>query len=267
MLLGSTKILYHKTIGVLINLLTSFPTYLYSKKLEMEKDLAQKAISAALKASWEEAVKLNKQILKDHPKDVDALNRLARAHAELGEIEKAKRFAQRALKIDPFNTIAAKSLEKWKEFKKGEQKVQGTSSAGAFLEEAGKTKIVSLLHLGDSKKVLASLDAGDEVVLNAKGHRASICTLDGKYIGRLSDDLSARLRKLIQRGNKYQVLIKSSEPQEIKVFLRETKRVKALTDIPSFFCSSSITTPISHLLIYTDRDSKIGNNFLLETNR
>lgn len=200
----------------------------------MDKDLAQKAISAALKASWEEAVKLNKQILKDDSKDVDALNRLGRAQAELGEIEKAKRFAQRALRIDPFNTIAAKSLKKWKGLKKGEQKVQSTSSAGAFLEEPGKTKIVSLLHLGDSKKVLVSLDAGDEVKLKIGSHRVSICTLDRKYIGRLPDDLSARLRKLIRRGNEYQVLIKSSEPQEIKVFIRETKRAKALADIPSF---------------------------------
>ena len=65
-------------------------------------------------------------------------------------------------------------------------------------------------------------------------HRISVCSSQNKYIGRLPDDLSAHLGKLIRRGNEYQVLIKSSEPQEVKVFIRETKRVKELADIPSF---------------------------------
>jgi tetratricopeptide (TPR) repeat protein len=200
----------------------------------MNNDLAQKAISSALKANWEEAVKLNKKILKDEPKDVDALNRLAKAHAELGEISEAKKIAQKVIKIDPFNSIAQKSLEKWKGLRKGEKAPPTTFSAEAFLEEPGKTKIVCLLHLGDSKKVLANLDSGDEVGIKLSSHRISICTPQGKYIGRLPDDLSAHLGKLIRRGNKYQILIKSAEPQEVRVFIREIKRAKELAEIPSF---------------------------------
>ncbi len=200
----------------------------------MNNDLAQKAISAALRANWEEAVKLNRKILKEEPKDVDALNRLARANAELGEISEAKKIAQTVIKIDPFNKIAQKSIEKWKGLRKGEKSPRTTFSAQAFLEEPGKTKIVSLLHLGDVKKVLAGLDAGDEVNLKLGNHRISICSSQGKYIGRLPDDLSVHLGKLIRRGNEYQALIKSSEPQEVKVFIRETKRAEELANIPSF---------------------------------
>ncbi len=200
----------------------------------MQNDLAQKAISAALKANWDKALELNKQILKNDSKDVDALNRLARAHSELGEIIKAKKAAQKAVRIDPHNTIAIKTLEKWKDLKKGEKTRQSKFSARAFLEEPGKTKIVSLLHLGDSNKVLANIDSGDEVVFKLGSHRISVCTLDKKYIGRLPDDLSASLIKLIKRGNEYQVFVKSSKPQEIKVFIRETKRVKELASVPSF---------------------------------
>jgi len=118
--------------------------------------------------------------------------------------------------------------------RKGEKAGPSKFSARAFLEEPGKTKIVSLLHLGDSKKVLANLDSGDEVVFKLGNHRISVCTLNKKYIGRLPDDLSVSLIKLIKRGNEYQVFVKSSKPQEIKVFIRETKRVKELENIPSF---------------------------------
>jgi tetratricopeptide (TPR) repeat protein len=200
----------------------------------MQNDLAQKAISAALKANWKDALELNKIILKNDSTDVDALNRLARAHSELGEIDKAKKVAQKAVRIDPHNTIAIKALEKWKSLRKGEKTSPSKFSARVFLEEPGKTKIVSLLHLGDSKKVLANLDSGDEVILKLGNHRISVCTLNKKYIGRLPDDLSVSLIKLIKRGNEYQVFVKSSKSQEIKVFIRETKRVKELENIPSF---------------------------------
>lgn len=200
----------------------------------MQNDLAQKAISSALKASWKDALELNKKILKGDSTDVDALNRLARAHSELGEIDKAKKIAHKVVKIDPQNTIATKALEKWKSIREGEKTIPSKYSARVFLEEPGKTKIVSLLHLGDSKNVLANLDSGDEVILKLGNHRISICTINKKYIGRLPDDLSASLIKLIKRGNEYQVFVKSSKPQEIKVFMRETKRVKELENIPSF---------------------------------
>lgn len=200
----------------------------------MQNDLAQKAISAALKANWEDALELNKKILKDDTSDVDALNRLARALSELGEIDKAKKIAQKVVRIDPHNTIATKALEKWKSLRKSEKASPSKFSARVFLEEPGKTKIVSLLHLGDSENVLANLDSGDEVLLKLGSHRISVCSLNKKYIGRLPDDLSASLIKLIRRGNEYQVFVKSSKPQEIKVFIRETKRVKELENIPSF---------------------------------
>lgn len=200
----------------------------------MNESLAQKAISAALKANWNDALELNKQILKNEPKDVDALNRLARAYSELGKIIKAKKTAEKAISIDPHNTIAAKALEKWKNLKEGEKDTPSKFSARAFLEEPGKTKIITLLHLGDCGKVIANLDSGDEVMFKIGNHRISVCTVSKKYIGRLPDDVSVNLIKLIKAGNEYQAFVKSSKPQEVKIFIRETKRAKELTDIPSF---------------------------------
>ena len=199
----------------------------------MEIDLAQQAVSAALAGKWEEAVKINKQILQEGPDDVDALNRLVRAYAELCNLPSARSTAQKVLKIDPFNSIATKSLERWKGLSKTTTKISSVGSAHIFLEEPGKTKIVQLIHLG-SKSVIATVDAGDQVKLDTHGHRVNVCTNDNRYIGRLADDLSGHIRNLIKYGNKYKAYIKSVEKKDVKLFIRETKRAKQLKDIPSF---------------------------------
>lgn len=199
----------------------------------MDKDLAQEAISQALAGNWKEAVATNQKILKVNPYDVDALNRLARARAELGDIVSARRVSQKVLKIDPFNPIATKAWEKWKILKKGESYPSKPSSPITFLEEPGRTKILSILYPGASY-LLAKLDAGDEVKLNIHAHRASITTRDGKYVGRLPDDLAARLRGLIKYGNEYRVFVKSVNKGDVKVFIREVKRARKFLDVPSF---------------------------------
>ena len=200
----------------------------------MNKDLlTQDAISAALSGDWEKAVTINKNIIKKDPNDTDALNSLSRAQAELGEFPAAKKIAHSVLKIDPFNSIASKALERWKGLKKKDAYSSRPSNAHVFLEEPGKTKIVSLMHLGGTK-VVAKLDCGDEVKLNHHSHRVSINTVDGKYVGRLSDELSARLRRLISLGNEYKAFVKSADKKDVKVFIREVKRDKKLYDIPSF---------------------------------
>lgn len=199
----------------------------------MDIDLAQKAVAQALAGNWKEAAKLNNEILKKDPKDVDALNRLARAHAELGNIKKAKLLAEKVLRIDLFNSIAAKALKKWKNGAGGKTPQTTVTSAEAFLEESGKTKMVSLLYLGDPS-LISKLDAGDEVKFSPGAHRISVTTSDGKYIGRLPDDLSARLRRFIKTGNIYKVVIKSTGSDDVKIFIKEVKRAEELADVPSF---------------------------------
>ena len=195
--------------------------------------LAQEAVKAALCGDWKKAIEVNGDILKKTPVDLDALNRLSKAFAELGKVEKAKTLAKKVLKLDHFNSIAKKSLEKWKSLGNEDIYSIAPSKAQIFLEEPGKTKIISLLHLGDTK-VVASLDCGDEVKMSHHSHRVSIFTMDGKYIGKLPDDLSARLRYLITGGNAYQVFIKSVDKKEVKVIIQEVVRSKKLSEVPSF---------------------------------
>jgi tetratricopeptide (TPR) repeat protein len=202
----------------------------------MNDDAAQKAVSAALSGNWEEAIKLNQAILEKESRNIDALNRLARALAETGNFKKAREYSKRVLEIDPLNSIAKKSLKKWAQSKGAPSKEAKSATPSAFLEEPGKTKMVALIHLGD-KKIIASLDSGDEINLDTHKRRVSVSTKDGEYVGRLTDDLSARLRELIKHGNEYEAFIKSVDTEErdtVTVFIRETKRASKLSDIPSF---------------------------------
>ena len=199
-------------------------------------DPAQDAIACALKGDWESAIKINKSIISKNGSDVEALNRLARAYSETGDIEKAKTISKKVLKADPFNPIATKCLQKWSLSKRttanGVFKNSSTTPK-TFLEEPGKTKITALLNLGSSK-TLAALDTGDSLKLNAHKHKVSAITMNGEYVGKLADDVSARIRKLIKMGYEYNVLVKSIDPSSVKIFIREVGRPDKFSDSPSF---------------------------------
>jgi tetratricopeptide (TPR) repeat protein len=199
----------------------------------MTDNLAQKAIAQALKGNWKDALETNELILKKTPDDTDALVRLSKCYAELGKYKIAKQIAKKVLAIDPFNSIAKRSMDKWQGLKDGEVLVSNPLSAKTFLEEPGKTKVVNLLHVC-SGDILAKLDAGDEVKINDHGHRITIFSIDGKKIGKLPDDLSANLKNLISKGNEYRAYVKSVDNASIKILIRETKQSEKCKNIQSF---------------------------------
>ncbi|MCX7928302.1 MAG: tetratricopeptide repeat protein [Patescibacteria group bacterium] len=200
----------------------------------MNEELVQAAISAALSGEWEEAILLNKKILDQNPKDVDALTRLARAYAEINKIKKAKATLQEVLRIDPYNSIAIKTLTKWKNFRCPKNgSFSKVSNPQVFLEEPGKTKVVFLKHLSNPE-VIAELDAGDPVKLVISAHKISIISQQNKYIGKLPDDISARIKKLFSLGYSYSGVIISSDKNGVSVLIREITRPKKYSDIPSF---------------------------------
>ena len=130
-------------------------------------------------------------------------------------------------------TKAVKNLAKWKRIKEKCPSEAKPSNTTSFIEESGKTKLVSLLNLGDTK-IIGNLNACDEVKLAAHTHRVSLTTIDGKYIGRLPDDLALRLKRLIFLGNVYQVFIKSIDQKGIRVFIKEIQKSKKSENTPSF---------------------------------
>lgn len=195
-------------------------------------NLDEQAIEMAMKCRWDEAIATNKQILSDEPDNIDALNRLSRAYFETNQGDKATKTSKMVLQIDPTNTIALKAIEKYKRIKSNSIKTTSLT-AYDFLEEPGKTKVVSLLNLA-KPEITSCLDSGDEVELLSHSHRISVVTKEQTYIGRLPDDISARLKVFIKAGNGYKSFIKSSNKSEVKVFIKETLRVEKYKHTPTF---------------------------------
>lgn len=187
----------------------------------MIDDLAQKSIQAALNGNWDEAVELNSKILRDDPTNVDALNRMAKAYAEQGDIKKAKATSTKVLKIDPNNSIAKRCVDKWKELdgKNGSHSPSKLNPI-SFIEEPGKTKIIDLINLGSTPNI-ASLDCGDIVKIIAHPHRVSVVTTDDKYVGRFPDNIAFRYANLIRAGGSFEALVKSSDGKQVQVLVRE----------------------------------------------
>lgn len=202
-------------------------------------DLPRQAIEAALSHNWTVAVKLNLRILKENTKDIDSLNRLARAYFELGFKTKAQLTYQKVMRLDKFNSIAAKNLElvKYATVPRHTHQKFTITAPPNFLEEPGKTKNVILTRLGNPK-IISRMRAGDPVVISAREHCVSISSLSSEYLGRLPDDLASRLRTFIKGGNVYHAWIKSVDSQHgkqtLKVFIREDTKSAKFKNTPSF---------------------------------
>ncbi|MBI2335125.1 tetratricopeptide repeat protein [Candidatus Daviesbacteria bacterium] len=200
------------------------------------------AITAALEARWDDALKLNKKIIKLDPQNVDGLARLARAYMELGRFNLAKKYYCEALKYDPYNPIASKNLRIIKTFKSNGQPklVNGHAklSSSLFLQEPGKSKVVSLLKVAEPQK-LSRAYCGMQVNAAVKNRKITIVDTEGSYLGVLPDDICHHLMRLLKGGNKYEFFIKSVRVNSLALLIRETFRSKRFKNQPSFLESSS----------------------------
>jgi hypothetical protein len=201
----------------------------------MDSDALEKqAVQAAIKGTWQKAVTLNRQLIKNNPKNVAALNRLARAYWELDQINEAQKTYRQVLRLDTYNAIALKNLDRLvKKKKKKTLAKKPFVSSHLFLEEPGKTKTIKLIRLASSE-VLSDLSHGQPVLLEPKNRNISVLSEDRLYLGTIPDDLSSRLIKLIKGGNRYQAFIKAVDRQQLEIFIRETFRSKRFHNLPSF---------------------------------
>lgn len=200
--------------------------------------LKDKAIQAMLLGDWKNATSLNKTLLNENPKDIDALNRLAYALTILGKIQDAKATYRKVLKIDVLNQIAIRNIKKLtdlgpKQIAKSLSSVKVKGVNSAFLEETGKTKIISLVNT-TQPKIIALLTTGQPVTIKTKRSKIFVQDQNKQYLGVLPDDVGRRLIKLIKGGNTYEACIKSATEHNVCVFIKETKRVSKYKNQPSF---------------------------------
>ncbi len=205
-----------------------------------DQPLPDQAVAAALSQNWKEAIRINTAILKEKKEDLEALCRLGYAYLQDGQLTASKKTYEKVLAIDQYNQIAQKNLKKLATAKKknAEQSALHAISPLMFLEEPGITKIVECIHIAPPT-ILASLFAGQEVIMKARNHCIEIRTSTNTYLGALTDDISFKLIKYLSAGNAYLAVVKSVEKNSLKILIREIARGKRFANQPSFTASTS----------------------------
>jgi len=209
--------------------------YHEEEQLKLKRLNSKQAIALAMQGKWQDAIGINKSILDTVPDDVDAYNRLGRAYMETGVLSEAKKAYEQAIKLDPYNSIAKKNLQRLAHLgdiglnsKEHLYKVEPQ-----FIEEAGKSGVVNLHRLA-SPKVLVRLVAGDKVLLKVDENNINIKSSLGEYVGQLEPKHAQRLIKLVQGGNKYAAAIISATENKVTIIIRETYQEPSLVGQPSF---------------------------------
>ena len=188
------------------------------------RDRIQEAINLAAENRWQEAVAVNESILNVFPTDVDALNRLGRAHMELGDYKQAKEAYNKALEISPSNIIARKNLDRLAlldgaQIAKNEQRRKLPPSA--FIAETGKAGWVNLIDPAP-QPILVKMAPGEQVFLKVRGQDTIVENYKNEYIGTVEPEHGLRLAKLIKGGNQYIAAVVSMDGDKIKVIVKET---------------------------------------------
>jgi tetratricopeptide (TPR) repeat protein len=205
------------------------------ERLRARRRLTERAIALAMASRWEEAGKVNRELLELFPDDVDSQNRLGKAFAEVGRLDEAKAAYTRAAALDPTNVIATKNLQRLSKLAT-EQPVSTPPTRvdpSLFIEESGKTVITTLLNT-PSPRVLAQMTAGDLLEIRPSEHTVQVVTPDGQVVGQIEPKLAKRLIGLLEGGNRYQTAVTSVDDQLVKVIVRETYKNPRMAGKVSF---------------------------------
>jgi Tetratricopeptide repeat len=204
-------------------------------RTKAKKQHADQAIQLALQGRWTEAAQLNREIVQSFPNDVDAFNRLGKAMTELGRYGDAKEAYEKALEIDPLNSISRKNLTRLATLGEGEAVPRPASqklSPQMFIEETGKTGITVLVR--PNMEIAARMTAGDQVSLARQNGSLVIQSITGEYVGEIEPRLGQRLIKLMDGGNEYIAAISGLDQSEVRLFIRETFQHSSQTGKLSF---------------------------------
>jgi len=211
--------------------------YHEEESTKLRRQSSKQAIALAMEGRWREAVTANQSLIESFPDDVDAFNRLGRAHMELGEYALARQAYQKAVKVDPYNTIARKNLNRLSRLGKtevdssrgGQEKVEPQQ----FIEEVGKAGTVNLIHLA-SHATLATLAAGDMVKLKVENGHLVVQNSQGKNIGAVDPRYGQRLARLMKGGNRYSAVVSGVTANAVSVLIREESQAPGQKGLVSF---------------------------------
>jgi len=230
-------------------------------------ELENYAIDAAVANDWEKAIEVNDQILELEPNNVSCHLRLGFAYMQQSNFEKAKKHYEKAIKLQPSNSVAFDNLEKIQilQGKRGRKRNLNIANLdpNVFIEIPSKTKTVALVNLGQ-KNLIAQLSAGQKVFLKTKKRRVEIRSTNNEYIGCLPDDLSRRMILFLKDKSEYSVNIKEASLNKIFVFIKEEKKGKKVARFISFpkNIQNNISQMTAHKEEAADENEEVLNDDL-----
>lgn len=195
----------------------------------------EEAVQLASDARWEEAVEVNRFIIKSFGADEGSQNRLGKALTELGHLEDAKAAYDASLTLNPMNPVARKNSLKLENLMSAKEALKGGPvkvDLNLFVEEMGKTTTTTLRAAASD--VCSKVAAGDVAEVRVDGDGIEIDTVRGVRVGSLEAKLARRLIKFIQGGNRYQAGVTSCEGSTVRVIVRETYQDPRFAGKPSF---------------------------------
>ena len=198
-------------------------TYQEEKQVRLRRQGSKQAIALAMQGRWREAIAVNKSLIESFPHDVDAYNRLGKAHMELGEYLQAREAYSRAVELDHYNVIAKKNLSRLSHFGDAVANLEGGSDKAEpqhFIEETGKAGVVELYRLAPPE-ILVRMVAGDRVNLKADGSSLVVENSRREYLGQVEPKYGQRLIRLMDGGNEYTAAIVGSTDDKISGLIRE----------------------------------------------
>ena len=196
------------------------------EKLRLRRRLQDQAVELAAKSRWQEAVETNRQLL-GLGEDADTLNRLGKAYFELGRLSESRDTYQQALRLNPSNTIAKKSMARIQELltRFGESTAPVRAARQLvdlrlFITETGKTAMTTLVDVPRSA-VVDAIVTGEKVDIRLEGRSVIVLDVDGNTVGRLEPKLAQRLGELMAGGNRYAAAVAQASTGQLRVLIRE----------------------------------------------
>ena len=198
-------------------------SYQEERQIRLRRQRSKQAVALAMEGRWREALAANQEIISSFPHDVEAYNRLGKAHLELGEYALASEAYGRAAEMDPYNMIARNNLRRLSLLEGTPASVEVDArrvEPQQFIEETGKAGVVSLRHLAP-QEVLARVVAGDKAAFQVDGSRLTVVDGADQSLGQVDSRHAWRLIKLMAGGNQYEATIISSAEDRLTVIIRE----------------------------------------------
>jgi hypothetical protein len=201
-----------------------------AEKTSTRRQLIEDARKAALNSNWEDAIKLNQEIIERAPRDAEAYNRLGRALLEFRRTPEAQEAYTSALKIDPANMIARRNLHRLELIRHRKGADTGDASratvmprSSTFIEEVGKTWVDELVNPAPLDE-LADVYSGEQMQFSVSDGRLLVLRTNGQQIGEVEAKTAERIIELMAGGNRYDVFALGLSAESLRVILRESYR-------------------------------------------